>query len=564
MEGCEYKSGSGTDKLRFSYQVQPGDLDADGMLIGAKGEQGLGENKIKALNHDVNALHTYREMLTEFNVDGNIYVKEVGIASTTADGETYRYGETIDVDVTFSVPVRALHNPFIGLWLDGTGRSESRVARYTEGSGTRTLRFSYEVMPGDLDSDGLFIGALGENGMGTGIAMALDHDWVADHSFDGREFPSHKVNGNIKVTGVNIVSSPASGDTYRFGESIEVDVTFSAPVRAVDTPHVSLWFDGTGEALWRGARYQSGSGTETLRFAYEVQAGDRDTDGILIGGIDYQGLGEGKVLALNHDLEANHSHGEQFLEGHKVNGQPYVKAVEITSSPALGGDIYGQGEAVEITVYFDQELEKEGEVKLGLDIYYPEDEPTFAAYVSGDGSDAFVFSYEVGEDDYDDDGISVSASSGNSGFAGTGTIRAAGTGVELDPTQPGLENAEGHRINGGSLFHDRSGPRIKSINIVSQPKDGETYTAGDWIGVEVIFNEHVTVLGIPKVELDIESGVRMARYAREFGTRSLPSNDNPTRTLILGYQVQEGDYDDDGIAIGATCSAWNAGKCGTR
>ena len=320
--GARYQSGSGTDTLRFSYEVSPGDLDTDGLLIGAKDHQGMGENKIKALHHDVNAVHTHHEWFPGYKVNGKIHVTDVSMASSPFSGDTYRFGETIKVDVTFSVAVRALFNPFIGLWLDGTERSQARVAQYTGGSGTRTLRFSYEVWPGDLDTDGLLVGAVGQQGMGMGKIKALNHDWDADHSFRGRQFEGHKVLGNIYVTDVSMVSRPASGDTYRYGENIEVDVTFNDPVRALDTPHVSLWFDGTGESLWRGARYQSGSGSEILRFSYEVSAEDKDTDGILIGAIDAQGLGEGKVQVLYHDLDVNHAFGARFLEGHKVNGQP--------------------------------------------------------------------------------------------------------------------------------------------------------------------------------------------------------------------------------------------------
>ena len=513
----------------------------------------------------MNAVHKHGEWPIDHNVDGNIYVTDVSMASTPADGDTYRYGESIEIDVSFNIPVRAVDNPFIGLWLEESEGSKANYPTYSDGSGTKTLRFSYEVMPGDLDTDGLLVASLGPEAMGTGKAMALNHDWGADHSFEAREFPAHKVNGNIEVTDVNIVSSPASGDTYRFGESIEVEVTFSAPVRALDNPMVSLWFEGPGDAIWQGAQYQGGSGTETLRFAYEVQTEDKDTDGILIGAIDSQGMGEGKIKALNHDANANHTYGAKSLEGHKVNGQPYVRDIRITSSPALGGTVYGQGETVEITVYFDQEVEKDGEVKLGLDIFYPEDQPRFASYVSGDGSNAFVFEYEVVTDDWDEDGIGINASGESSGFAGSGSIKAVGTDVELDSAYPGLHNIEAHKVNGGSLYHDRSNPRIESVAFVTAPEDGETYSAGDQIVVAVNFNEPVSVFGVPQLPLNIGDHEKTAAFwDRSFTQRDIGLQRDVDRmgmepTVLLAYTVQEGDFDSDGVSVGANALNLNGG-----
>ena len=119
--------------------------------------------------------------------------------------------------------------------------------------------------------------------------------------------------------------------------------------------------------------------------------------------------------------------------------QPYVKDVAVASSPALGGDIYGQGEIIEITVSFDQAVEKEGEVKLELGFVARDYVRLgYAQYESGDGTDAFVFHYEVATQDYDEDGLSIYFSEESSGFARTGAIRAAGTDVELDPTHPSL------------------------------------------------------------------------------------------------------------------------------
>ena len=563
-KGAKYESGSGTDTLKFSYLVQPGDLDNDGLMLGGKGEQGFGEGKIMALNHDVSAVHKHKEWQTDLKVNGNIEVTDVSIVSSPASGDTYRYGESIEVDVTFNVPVRALNNPVASLWFDGTETSFWKGAQYQSGSGTETLRFSYKVGTDDRDTDGILIGAIDSQGLGEGKVKALDHDWDADHTYGAQHLEGHKVNGKIEVTDVSIISSPASGDTYRYGESIEVDVTFSAPVRALNNPVASLWFDGTETSFWKGAQYQSGSGTETLRFSYKVGTEDRDADGILIGAIDSQGLGEGKVRALDPDGDADHFYGAQHLEGHKVNGQPYVKDVAVTSIPAFGDGIYGQGEIIEIAVTFDQAVEKEGEVKIELGFLAGDYvRLRHAQYESGDGTDTFVFQYEVATDDYDEGGLSIYFTGESSGFAGTGAIKAMGSDVELDPAYPSQYDVEGQGVNGGSLIRDTSAPRINSVSIITGPEEDGTYAAGDRIVVAVTFNEPVSVFGIPQLGLDIGDEQKTAEFwDRSFTGRDITRDADRMGmepTILLAYTVQEGDLDSDGVSIGANALSLNDG-----
>ena len=83
------------------------------------------------------------------------------------------------------------------------------------------------------------------------------------------------------ITSVDVTSTPkATTDTYGLGEDIVVTVTFDEAVTvtgAVDFGYLNV----------SGAKYQarllSGNGTTELVFAYTVQAGDTDTNGIFIG-----------------------------------------------------------------------------------------------------------------------------------------------------------------------------------------------------------------------------------------------------------------------------------------
>ena len=161
-------------------------------------------------------------------------------------------------------------------------------------------------------------------------------------------------------------------------------------------------------------------------------------------------------------------------------------------------------------------------------------------------------------EDYDTDGISIVA--GDDGlFRGDGTVRVKSADVDLDTTHPGLENVAGHRVNGGSLFHDASASRIRSVSIIIDPGDDETYAAGDRIAVAVTFNETVSVFGFPQIGLDIGSQEKTAT----FWDRSVVKRDadrlGREPTVLLAYTVQEGDLDSDGISIGANRFSLNGG-----
>ena len=129
------------------------------------------------------------------------------------------------------------------------------------------------------------------------------------------------------VEDVRVVSTPPAVGFYRTGDEILVDVMFSAPVRfrvPADSGdgQLSLWFDGTTPARFGGARYRSGSGTDTIRYAYTVRSDDLDPDGLTIGAKEDNGIGD--FVPVNSALSAftvDESFGARSdLAGHRVNG----------------------------------------------------------------------------------------------------------------------------------------------------------------------------------------------------------------------------------------------------
>lgn len=81
----------------------------------------------------------------------------------------------------------------------------------------------------------------------------------------------------IDKTAPTIVSVTASGDkTYATGEEVTLTALFSEVVEVSGAPSISLVVGSANKP----AAYKSGSGTSSLVFAYTVESGDSDADGI--------------------------------------------------------------------------------------------------------------------------------------------------------------------------------------------------------------------------------------------------------------------------------------------
>ena len=83
-----------------------------------------------------------------------------------------------------------------------------------------------------------------------------------------------------RIADVAFVSTPTamsgSDTVYGVGQRIRVRVTYTEPVAVTGAPHFVLQV-GSND---RNATYLSGSGTDTLEFAYTVAPADMDTDGV--------------------------------------------------------------------------------------------------------------------------------------------------------------------------------------------------------------------------------------------------------------------------------------------
>ena len=82
-----------------------------------------------------------------------------------------------------------------------------------------------------------------------------------------------------------ILSKPLNGTAYTAGENIEFLVTFSIAIALPETPVEAAFWLGNGSEHMRHARLVNHfeGNYYNLVFAYTVQPGDIDTDGVLLG-----------------------------------------------------------------------------------------------------------------------------------------------------------------------------------------------------------------------------------------------------------------------------------------
>ncbi|ROR49210.1 putative secreted protein (IPTL-CTERM system target) [Diaphorobacter nitroreducens] len=193
---------------------------------------------------------------------------------------TYYAGDSLDFTVNFNESVHADTSggtPRIAIVVGAT----TRYATYVSGSGTSALVFRYTVVNGDVDANGITVGALNANG-GTLSDLAGNN---AVLTLNGLGSTAGVLVDGSQPSITSVSSSNANG-SYGAGQAISITVGFSSAV-VVDTsggtPTLALNSGGT-------AAYASGSGTSTLTFSYTVATGHNSAD------LDYSSTG---ALALN-------------------------------------------------------------------------------------------------------------------------------------------------------------------------------------------------------------------------------------------------------------------------
>ena len=423
--GLSFTTGDGTSDATMTFEGTLADINAalNGMTFSPTGGyngpaslqivtndlglSGSGGNQIDSdtLTITVNAPNPAVTSVNVANLDGGYKVGDVIQVTVTFD-------QAVNVDTTGGVPTLLLE----------TG-SVDRLATYVSGSGSNTLTFTYTVQAGDLsaDLDYQSTGALTLNG--ATIRSADNDDAVLTLPTVGG---ANSIAGqrDVVIDGVtptvSSVSVPANG-TYIAGQNLDFTVNFSETV-IVDTsggtPRIAVTLDTGGTVF---AEYVAGSGSSALVFRLTVASGQLDSNGITLGGSIQANGGTLRDAVGNDATITLNSVGS--TSGVLVDAVvPVVASVNV---PANGA--YNAGDVLSFTVNASEPVVVNtagGTPRLALDIGGV---TRYATYVSGSGTGALVFQYNVQAGDTDADGIAVTGLETNGG-----TLRdAAGNGADL-------------------------------------------------------------------------------------------------------------------------------------
>ena len=299
-----YKSGDGSNTLTFEYVVKAGDsgplrVPREGITGTVKDAAGNAATNIAALVEFMG-----------YSVDARapMLVGAPSITSSPASGSTYVEGETIRLQVRFDEAVVVTGEPRLPMMVGE--RLRNRVL-YSGGSGTDALTFSYTVLAGDMDDDGVSVAA---NSLRltdgatikdvSGLSVASEKGTVSHAALSDQ--PGHKVDAVAPgIESVVISSSPASGDAYLIGEVIELTVTFSEDVAVSGSPMLGIVV-GTGN---RDAMCAQGGDMAAIACSYTVVANDFDADGVSVEANSLSGGSitdvPGNAASLTHDALAD-------------------------------------------------------------------------------------------------------------------------------------------------------------------------------------------------------------------------------------------------------------------
>ena len=202
-------------------------------------------------------------------VDGvpRVATRGIRIESDPDAHDSYGVGEDIEVAADFTEDVTADTTggaPRVAL----TVGSNTRYAAYSaSGSSADELAFVYTVTADDHDQDGVSVDADALELNGGAIHKDSDSSTnaVLDHAALDAD-SDHRVNRDpiIVAGGVSVISAPtAATDTYGVGETIEIEVEFSAAVDATTDTDFVLSVAGARRAPLLAARARTSSCSAT-------------------------------------------------------------------------------------------------------------------------------------------------------------------------------------------------------------------------------------------------------------------------------------------------------------
>lgn len=488
----------------------------------------------------------------------------LSVTSSTPDG-TYYPGDTIMIQVTFSLAVTVFGAPFLNI---DTSQSEPAQATYASGNETTTLSFAYTVQAGDFSSD-LELTDDRQNNLGITYVHSLVLPLGAQikrkatnpTTFASIILPSKGATGSLSlhknlvvdstVPTIVDIRSPTADGTYKIGQEITILVEFSRNVVVRDTPLLLLNILAETDCV---ATYVSGSTTTVLTFSYTPVEGDNTGNTaldyrssssfmllpLLASTLLFSSPSQVLLLSSNPIVGANVTlprpgtpltvDAVRSLVGN--NQKIYVRTdgfqVQDLAADVPSGETYAPGQRIVISVTFTDIVVVQGAPRLLLNVNVLI--ARYATYLDGSGSPTLRFVYIVS---LGDSCTVLEADSRSALDLNGGVITDAdGMYVPLQLGAPGFAGSLSYRYQIGVSSISAAVTRVYSQNPIG------IYGVGDIISVIVEFDRNVTIsptAPVPTLLIQLDGHTRSCSY----------SSGGTSRTLVFTLSVIAGDATQD-------------------
>ncbi|UXZ45415.1 Ig-like domain-containing protein [Pseudomonas soli] len=268
---AELVAGAGTSTLVFQYIVQAGDNDADGITVTGLAANGatLVDAAGNAMDLTLNGVADTHQVLVDTQAPSAVGI--VTLDPSPSNAQSVRF------TVTFNEQVNGVD--LSDFSLVGTGSASGMLSGLQAlGGGVYVITVSGVHGTGTL--------GLNLNGSVTGITDVAGNALVG--GLTGATYNIDRDAPTVSSVGVPV------GVPYNTGDVLTFVVNTSEAVLVDGVPRLAL--DVGGRTVY--ADFVAGSGTPTLVFQYQIQAGDNDADGIQVLGLSANG-------ASLHDAAGN-------------------------------------------------------------------------------------------------------------------------------------------------------------------------------------------------------------------------------------------------------------------
>ena len=502
--------------LVFTYDVVAADTDTDGVVVKANSLTVAANTIEDAAGNDLVTTFTAVNGGSSHAVDNT--APRVGTIAFTTTGP-YTAGDTITIsvpitDATATTLTTGGDSPTLTLVV---GTTEKTLTSSTSAGTITALAFSYTVVAGDIDTDGVVVKA---NSLtlptGTTVRDAVDQDLVT--TFTAVNGGSSQTIDNTAPT-VGTIAFTTTGP-YTAGDTITISVSIVGATQFSGSPTLVLTVGTTDKTLTA-----TNVTASPLVFTYNVVAGDTDTDGVVVKANSLTVAADTIEDAAGNDLVTTFTAVNGGTSHAVDNTAPTVGTISFTSTgPYTAGDTITL--SVPLTDASDVALATGAGGAPTLTLVVGTTEKTLTSSTGAGTITALAFSYTVVAGDTDTDGVSVKA---NSLTLPSGTtIRDA---VDLDLVTTFTA------VNGGSSQAiDSTVPTVGTISFTSTGP----YTAGDTITISVPIIGATQFSGSPTLVLTV-------------GTtdKTLTATNVTASPLVFTYSVVAGDTDTDGVTVKA-------------